>query len=257
MSVALPRPAIIAHRGASAHAPENTLAAFRLAVKQGADAIELDVRYSKDRQIVVIHDETVDRTTNGTGRVATLLLEELKQLDAGLWFSQSFKNEPVPTLSEVFEAVGNDIIINIELKNKNTPLDDLPDRTAALTLDYEMTDRVIFSSFNPFALIRLNRTLPHAFKGLNTYRGWRGIWGWPWITPLVPHQAIHPHLRMVNASLIQRVHHQNRRIHPFTVNRAEDMRNLISQGVDGIISDEPLLARQVLGEFTQSPTSQA
>jgi glycerophosphoryl diester phosphodiesterase len=102
----LPRPTIFAHRGASAYAPENTLAAFELAIHQKADAIELDVKLSSDDQVVVIHDQTVDRTTNGTGRVNDLPLAALLELDAGSHFDIAYKGESIPTLSQVFETVG-------------------------------------------------------------------------------------------------------------------------------------------------------
>ena len=106
---------IIAHRGASAHAPENTLAAFQLALEQGADGIELDVMLSKDGQLIVIHDDKVDRTTNGTGKVADMYLSELKVLDAG-------QGESLPTLPEVFDRFGGKFLINIELKNYSISL---------------------------------------------------------------------------------------------------------------------------------------
>ncbi|HBY09528.1 MAG TPA: glycerophosphodiester phosphodiesterase, partial [Chloroflexi bacterium] len=122
----LPRPAIFAHRGASAYAPENTLAAFKLAVDQGADAIELDAKLCADGQIIVIHDQTVERTSNGAGKVADLPLSALQELDAGSWFGLEFKGEPIPTLDEVFEAVGQKIFINIELTNYASPRDLLP-----------------------------------------------------------------------------------------------------------------------------------
>ena len=92
---------IIAHRGASGYAPENTLASMELAIKLGCDAIELDIHLTKDQQIVVCHDFTVDRTTNGRGEIENLTLEDIKKLDAGSWFSDEFKGEKIPTLEEV------------------------------------------------------------------------------------------------------------------------------------------------------------
>ena len=109
------KPKIIAHRGASGHAPENTMAAFRLAMEQHADGIELDVMLSKDGHVVVIHDATVNRTTNGTGRVSALTLAELQTLDAG-------NGEHIPTLEEVLETFGDQWVINVELKNHIAPL---------------------------------------------------------------------------------------------------------------------------------------
>ncbi|MBU0511232.1 MAG: glycerophosphodiester phosphodiesterase, partial [Chloroflexi bacterium] len=117
MYAQLPRPAIFAHRGASAYAPENTLAAFDLAIRQNADAIELDAKLSADGHVVIIHDQTVDRTTDGTGRVSDLQLAALQELDAGCTYDEAFRHERIPTLGEVFDAVGRKILINVELTN--------------------------------------------------------------------------------------------------------------------------------------------
>jgi len=118
-------PAVIGHRGASAAAPENTLAAFNLAVLLGADAVELDAKLSKDDVPVVMHDPTVDRTTDGRGRVADLTLADLKKLDAGSWKDAKYTGERAPTLAEVFEAVGSRLWINVELTNYTTRGDGL------------------------------------------------------------------------------------------------------------------------------------
>ena len=101
------RTLVFGHRGASAYAPMNTLPAYELAVTQGADGIELDVHLTKDKQIIIVHDETVDKTTDGTGNVHDMRLAELKELDAGSWFGAEFHGTRLPTLDEVFEAVGN------------------------------------------------------------------------------------------------------------------------------------------------------
>ena len=108
---------VVAHRGSSARAPENTLAAFRRAVDDGADAIECDVRLSGDGEVVVIHDSRLERTTNGRGRVSNHTVRELKKFDAGGWFGRAFRGERIPTLNEVFEALGGRIAFNIEVKS--------------------------------------------------------------------------------------------------------------------------------------------
>src|SRR3972149_525582 len=129
-----PIPAIFAHRGSSAHAPENTLAAFELALQQEADGIELDAKLSADQQEDIIHDQTVDRTTHGTGRVRDLSPPALRELDAGSHFDVAFRGELIPTLAEVFEAVGKRTFINIELKNYESPNDPLPQKVVQLVL---------------------------------------------------------------------------------------------------------------------------
>src|SRR2546422_1547564 len=107
---------VIAHRGASAAAPENTLAAFHLAADLGADGIELDVRGTADGQLVVLHDASVNRTTDGTGRVAALTLDQLRRVDAGKKFGPSFRGERIPLLSQVFEVVAGRLLGGIEIK---------------------------------------------------------------------------------------------------------------------------------------------
>jgi len=156
----LPRPILFAHRGASASAPENTLAAFRLAVRQGAPAIELDVKLSADGQVMVFHDPTVNRTTDGTGFVHRLPLAELRELDAGGKFDPRFRGEGIPTLTEVFEEVGHDIFINVELTNYVTPLDSLVDMTTQIVRYMGMENQVLFSSFLANNLFRARKFLP-------------------------------------------------------------------------------------------------
>ncbi len=155
----LPKPAVIAHRGASAGAPENTLAAFKLALDQGADAIELDTKLSADGHPVVIHDQTVDRTTMSAGKVSEHTVADLSKMDAGSHFSSAFRGEPIPTLEEVFKAIGQHAIINVELTNYATPGDNLANTVADLVRQYKLTQRVFFSSFNFHTLIQIHRML--------------------------------------------------------------------------------------------------
>ena len=121
----LPSPVIIAHRGDKTHAPENTLAAFKSAAENGADAIEFDVKLTADGRIIVLHDPTVNRTTNGLGKISQLPYAAVRELDAGAWFSEEFRGECIPTLDEVFETVGKRLYMNIELTNYATPFDNL------------------------------------------------------------------------------------------------------------------------------------
>ena len=147
MLTSLSQPVIFAHRGASAHAPENTLAAFELALAQNADAIELDVKLSADGYAVVIHDPTVDRTTGSRGRVRDLSLQQLRSLDAGSLLSEKYGGEKIPTLEEVFESVGKRTFINVELTNYSTPRDSLVETVCILVKRFGLQKRVLFSSF--------------------------------------------------------------------------------------------------------------
>ena len=134
----LPQPIIFAHRGASAYAPENTLAAFEQALIQGADGIELDAKLSADGHVVVIHDATLDRTTGVHGRVKDLSLADLQALNAGSFFSNNFSTETIPALEEVFESFGKKLFINVELTNYNTPRDHLVETVCMLVKKFNL-----------------------------------------------------------------------------------------------------------------------
>jgi glycerophosphoryl diester phosphodiesterase len=242
----LTRPIIFAHRGASAQAPENTLAAFELACRQGVDAIELDAKLSADRQVVVIHDQTVDRTTEGSGQVKDLTLAELRKLDAGSHFNNAFRGERIPTLEEVLQAVGEKTFVNIELTNYLSMTDSLPDVVASLVKRYNLDQRVLFSSFNSLALRRIHRLLPESPIGLLAQPGRQGALARSFIGRLiVPYNSIHPEVRDVTPALVKRFHQRGHDIVVYTVNREEDMCYLMEMGVDGIFTDNPQLAIQV------------
>lgn len=243
-----PRPLILAHRGASAHAPENTLSAFELALTQEAHGVELDVKLSADGEIVVIHDATVDRTTDGKGRVSQLTLAALHELDAGSFFSVKFSGEKIPTLEEVFETIGDRALINVELTNYNTPRDGLADKVCDLVKRFGLEERVLFSSFLPSNLKRTRSLLPNTPRGLLALGGWVGWWARSFGFNFGDYQALHPHLNDITPQQIARVHRLKRYINVYTVNNGEDMRRLINWGVDGIITDEPQLAKEIIIE---------
>ena len=244
----LSQPIIFAHRGASAHAPENTLAAFELALVQSADAIELDVKLSADGQVVVIHDPTVDRTTGSHGRVKDLSLAQLKSLDAGSFFSDQFRGEKIPTLAEVFEAVGKRTFINVELTNYNTPRDGLVESVCKLVEQFGLQEHVMFSSFFASNLTKTRAYLPKVPRGLLALNGLLGAWARSFGFAFGRYQALHPNLKDVSPQQVQRVHRLKRRIHVWTVNAADDMRRLFRWDVDAIFTDDPRLAVQVRGE---------
>jgi len=244
----LPQPTIFAHRGASTHAPENTIAAFELAITQKADAIELDAKLCGDGQVVVIHDQSVDRTTNGSGKVLEMPLAALKELDAGNWFGAQFSEEPLPTLAEVFAAVGNKIFINVELTNYASVFDDLPYKVVQLVKKYELQDSVLFSSFNPIALRRAHKLLPEVPLGLLALPGFAGAWARSWLGNWVPYKALHPDFESTTPQLIAKQHEQGKRVYVWTVNDSKKMQQLFEWGADGIFTDDPPLAQQTRGQ---------
>jgi glycerophosphoryl diester phosphodiesterase len=247
MLLELPRPIIFAHRGASAHAPENTISSINLAVTQGADAIELDAKLSADSRVVVFHDPTLDRTTNGMGDLAQKTFAELRALDAGASFSNKFSGEKIPLLEEVFEAVGRKTFINIELKNYTTPGDQLVEKICTLVVKHGLEDRVLFSSFSAANLKKALQILPCVPRGLLAFEGWTGAWARSFGFTFGEYAALHPSFKDVNIQEIQRVHRLKRRIHTWTVNKFEEIRLLKEWGVDGIYTDDPLMALQALG----------
>lgn len=239
-------PIIIAHRGDSAHAPENTLSAFKMAADKGAEAIEFDVKLSADGRVIVIHDQTVDRTTDGHGDVRQLPLVALRDLDAGARFEGKFPGERIPTLDEVFETVGNRMHMNVELTNYATPGDDLVAKVTALVRKHHMHERVLFSSFFSRNLRKARALLPEVPRGLLAWAGWFGFparaWGWKG-----DFYSLHPHLSSVDAGIVSRLHAAGKRVHVWTVNAEADMKHLIGLGVDGIFTDDPALLGRCLG----------
>ena len=241
----LPSPLILCHRGAKNYAPENTLAAFKIALELEADGFELDTQLTSDGHVVVFHDKTVDRTTNGHGKLFKLSLAELRELDVGSFFSDEFRGEKIPTLDEVFEAIGKRAIINVELKNFSTPFDNLTEKVCEAVRYHGMQKNIIFSSFLPWNLKKAARLLPEVPRGLITAKDWRGVWGRSFGFNFGDYDALHPYLGNVTAQQVHRVHKLKRRINVWTVNREEDMRRLFNWGVDGILTDEPQLAVRV------------
>ncbi len=244
----LPQPAIFAHRGASAHAPENTLAAFELALAEGADGIELDVKLSADGRAVVIHDATMNRTTGTAGRVKALSLDEMRSLDAGSFFSEKYAGEKIPALEEVFETLGKRTFINVELTNYNTPRDHLVETVCMLVKKFNMQKYVLFSSFFSSNLSRARSYLPEVPSGLLALNGLLGAWSRSFGFSFGKYQALHPNLKDVTHEQVQRVHRLGKRIHVWTVNAENDMHRLFGWGVDAIFTDDPQLALRVRGE---------
>ena len=245
MSNELPSPLILCHRGAKNYAPENTLAAFKVALELGADGFELDTQLTSDSHVVVFHDKTVDRTTNGHGKLSKLSLAELRKLDAGSSFSEKFRGEKIPTLDEVFETIGRGAIINVELKNFSTPFDNLTEKVCESICSHEMQKNVIFSSFLPWNLKRAARILPEIPRGLITIKGKWGVWGRSFGFNFGNYDALHPYIGDVTARQVQRVHKLKRKINAWVVNKEDDLQRLFNWGVDGILTDDPQLAIRV------------
>jgi len=242
MQTHLPKPLIIAHRGVSARYPENTLAAFRAAVTAGAHMIELDVNLSRDRQLVVIHDETVDRTTNGSGAVRNLPMEQIRGLDAGNWFDTQFQGERVPTLGQVLDAIKGQLLVNIEIKPEafeaHGPPDAVERQVLALVREKAMVAEVLISSFEWQLLERMRRLDPAIALGLlsdapaddSLLHWYRRVQGFSW----------HPDYRVLTPGQVKTFHDMGGRVFPYAVDGKIDAPAMLAMGADGLILDDPL-----------------
>jgi len=226
---------IIGHRGASGHAPENTLAAFKKAVALGATFLETDLQLSRDARFVAIHDDTVDRTTNGQGKVHDQTLAALRRLDAGSWFGSEYVGERIPTLEEILEfSKKNDVVFYLELKpsgswgGEHALIGALRDSGEAA--------RVVVISFDPALLGSLRTIEPTLMTGV--------LFDGQLADPL--HAALEVGARqlvvrgdLVTPAMIEQAHQKDLQVVCWTVNHPAHIRMLMSAGVDGIMSDYP------------------
>lgn len=240
------RPLILAHRGARRAAPENTMAAFLLAAEIGADGLELDAQLCKDGEAVVIHDFTVDRTTDGRGRVKDFALAELQALDAGGWYATQFAGQRVPTLAQVLHELGPRLTLNIELKTVALRSDGLEAEVVRLVEDTGMVHRVIVSSYNPVALWRVRRLNPYVSTGLLYAPDLPRYLRDRWLQPLVRPAALHPRWDMINEQMVGAAHRQGLKVIPWTCDEPDAMGRLVGWGVDAIITGRPDLLHDLL-----------
>ncbi|MCA0988442.1 glycerophosphodiester phosphodiesterase [Guptibacillus algicola] len=231
----------VAHRGASGYAPENTMAAFEKAVDMKADLFELDVQLSKDGEVVVIHDTSVDRTTNGTGKVKEHTLEELRSLDAGSWFDESFTGERIPTLGEVLDQYRGKIGILIEIKSpslypgiEQKVADELKERN----MHKPTNNKIIVQSFDHDSVQTFHNILPSVPVGVLVYNPTH-------LTDISLKEFsryaeyVNPGKSLVDEEVVDRIHDYDMDIHPWTARDRESVEALKEAGVDGIITDYP------------------
>lgn len=233
--------AVIAHRGFSGIAPENTMSSFIKAVESDADMIELDVTLSKDGEVVVIHDKTLNRTTKTKGKVLDFTLEDLKKLDAGSWFSNEFKDEKIPTLDEVLAYTKDKILVNIEIKKYSVKrlkkYDGIEEKVVDLVKKYQMENQVLISSFNKTALKRVREFNPNLKIAL-LYR-------------------LRISNRIIKSGLKNSFYSFNQgkqlfskkgfalaskngfRVNIYTLNSEKELKKFVNEGVNGIITNYP------------------
>jgi len=277
---------VIAHRGASAYAPENTLAAFKKAQEMGADWFELDCQLSKDQEVVIMHDETVDRTTNGHGNIRDLTLYELKQLDAGSWKGPEFAGERIPTLAQCLDLAKFKIGVYIELKSIDDDSELLAqviqraenlkqgdkdffrdlitmaekDETRNLLLSRKvievvrakkMDDFVVLQSFSPLICGFIHAEAPELRVELLGHDGGDGGFSWEQyerLGYLMRVKGFNPNFQAINPGRLAAFQKAHKTVSVYTVDELEDMKRLVLWGVDGIITNKPDVA------LTQSKT---
>ncbi len=265
---------VLGHRGACAYAPENTLASFKLALDMGADGIELDVTLTKDGVPVIIHDGTVDRTTNGKGLINQMTFAEARKLDAGSWFNEKFRDEKIPTLEEVLTEITPRGIVNIELKTEslrpwpanstnltrgqrvrlsvqvffglfeNTKLEAA---VAKLVEQTRTADRVLVSCFNPFFLNRMRSIDPKLTRGY-LYADFLPIFiARRWFLPLAHPNAVHPNYAMTTPAHVAWARSKGYKINVWTVDDPVEGKRLVDLGVDSLMTNKPDVMRKAIG----------
>lgn len=238
------KPLVWAHRGASGYVPENTLAAFQMAADMGADGVELDIQLTKDDQIVVIHDETINRTSDGTGNVRDYTLEELRQFNFN-------KTKPevewadIPTMAEVFDLLKpTGLFVNIELKTGIYFYPQIEEKILTLVKEKGMEDRVCYSSFNHYSVKKMQELAPGATVGFLYEDGPIDMPGYG-----IKHgvQALHPALyNLQYEGFVEDCHEKGLLLNVWTVNEAEDIERCCDLGVNAVITNYPDLAREII-----------
>ncbi|NOX61095.1 MAG: hypothetical protein GXP42_03995 [Chloroflexi bacterium] len=231
------RPLLFGHRGASAHAPENTLPAFLLAADMGADGVELDVQRTVDGRLIVIHDRILGRTESASGALRDWTFADLRSLDVGEWFGPEYSGVRMPTPEEVVEAVGGRLLLNFDVVNDSPRLDGVETLMVDLFRRMNLFDRAMISSFNPRVLWAIKKAEPRIMLGATwgDFLPWYLRWAW-WRRLLRPH-ALHPQYTLVTAGFVARAHARGQRVHTWTVNEPDDIARMKQLGVDMIMGD--------------------
>ncbi|MGH4140196.1 glycerophosphodiester phosphodiesterase [Clostridium sp.] len=226
-----------AHRGASAYYPENTLISFEKAIEMGATGIETDVQLTKDGILVLIHDEMVNRTTDGEGLVKDYTYKELNKLDAGSWMGEKFAGAKIPTVEElIYLTLDSDIVINFEIKNGIVIYEDIEQKLIDLIYKHKINHKVILSSFNHYSIAKCNKIS----KAINTgVLYMEGIYKPYNYASTVGAKAIHPYVLAINEEVIKETKKHKTQINVFTVDDEEKMKFLLDMKVDGIITNCP------------------
>ncbi|WP_096156890.1 MULTISPECIES: glycerophosphodiester phosphodiesterase [Bacillus] len=234
---------IFGHRGSAGTHPENTMISFQQAFKDGADGIELDVQLSKDGIPVVIHDEKVNRTTNGNGLVKDFTVKELKELNAVHKFKDSFSFCEIPTLEEVLVWLEQtNLLLNIELKNGVFFYEGMEEKVIQLVKMYNLEGRVIFSSFNHYSIVKLKELAPEIERAVLYMEGIYKPWEYAkWVGA----RSIHPYIYAAPSEIILESQQNGIKVRPFTVNDENIMKRLYAEKCEAFFTDYPKEAVEI------------
>lgn len=238
---------ITAHRGASLSAPENTMAAFEQAVTNMADYIELDVQMTKDGELVIMHDSNALRTTGVNRNISDMTLEEVKCLDAGSYYSKEYAGEQVPTLEEVLDFAKGRIKVNIEIKSGDYGLS-VADKVADMIEDKGMRDECVVTSFEIDLLRRVKQLWPDIQVGYILVVAYGDFYNMDDVDFFSVNAAF------LTKRMVDAIHNSGKQIHAWTVNNQSSIKNLTNKGVDNIITDDPVLARETVYSRDTSET---
>jgi glycerophosphoryl diester phosphodiesterase len=243
---------IIAHRGASAYYPENTMAAFQGAMDMEADMVELDVQLTSDGEIVVFHDEKISRCTNGRGRIAGYSYDELKKLDAGSWFDKKFAGARVPALRDVLDLCKARIAVNIEIKTEavtDVISGGIEEKCLRMVEQVGMREHVVFSSFDPRAVLHLRQIDHQAPAAILFEKKYHGSMLPSQIIELLGADAFNCSRRELGRKWLADLKHHGIPVNVYTVNDEKNMNRLLSLGVDGMFTNHPDVLKRVLEDF--------
>ncbi len=247
---------VISHRGANRVAPQNTLDAFKKSIQYKADGFETDVHMTSDGIPVICHNYSVDKTSDGKGKIAARTLEQLKKLDFGYYFHHSFKGTRIPTLEEFLKLSekANLKVLNIEIKSPKNKDYSIADKIIEAVKKHNLFDKLLISSFDPDLLVYI-KDIEETCKTGFLYSPDKPI-TYKYVlgreidfAKSIDADAIHPHQMFVNQELVDKAHENGIMVNPWTVNKEKDMLKLLGYGVDGLITDVPNIAKRVIESY--------
>jgi len=232
---------IIAHRGASSYAPENTLPAFQKAIEQGADAIELDVRCTKDGIPIVCHDATINRTSNGKGYLHNMTLDELKSYRFFHTFKKRYPQVTIPTLEEVLLFLRTEnITLHLEIKQGPHIDRTIEQKIVSLIYKYDFEERCIYSSFDHYSLVRVHKLDPRAKLGFLLHMNLIDVFSYV-KRANVPVYSLHVHHFYITKEIVEEAHNRAMKVNGYTVNNRALAKKYEELQIDGLITDDPLI----------------